>query len=267
MKTMPWSAILLIPLSLSCDESKTDGSRAPGASASSAPVLVPSASPAPAAQPAPAAPTWNKRSAGDCKPHSVDFGGDAALEREVRRKLGKETGAVTAADLAQIKSINLANGKVHQIDPCIFPMFTSLKDLFLGAGEYDDLTPIQKLTTLEALRISLSQVKDLRPIEGLKRLDRLDLSHTLIGDEQLKSVASLVNVTELMLDEDQISDLSPVANMKKLERLSIKKTLVKSLAPLAQLKSLKFLYIADTPVNDITPVQPMMSNGMKLIQN
>ena len=55
--------------------------------------------------------------------------------------------------------------------------------------------------------------------------------------------------------------------MKKLERLSIKKTMVKSLAPLAQTKTLKFLYIADTPVSDITPVQPLISNGMKLVQN
>ncbi len=266
MKTMTLGAMLLFQLALACDEPKSDTNKAPSAPQPSAAVALPSAPPAATAAPV-AAPTWNKRSASDCKPHVVDFGDDAALEHEVRRKLGKETGAITPADLAQIKSINLANSKVHQIDPCVFPMFTSLKDLFLGAGEYDDLTPIQKLTTLEALRVSLSQVKDLRPIEGLKRLDRLDLAHTLVGDDQMKSLASLVNVTELMLDEDQISDLSPVASMKKLERLSIKKTLVKNLAPLSQLKSLKFLYIADTPVSDITPVQPLIANGMKLIQN
>jgi internalin A len=130
-----------------------------------------------------------------------------------------------------------------------------------------DLTPIQKLTTLESLRAASSPLKDLRPIEGLKRLDRLDLSHTLVGDEELKTVGALVNLTELMLDEDQISDLTPVANLKKLMRLSIKKTQVKNLAPLAGIKTLKFLYIAETPVTDITPVQPLISGGMKLIQN
>jgi internalin A len=210
------------------------------------------------------------RTAADCKPHpaTVDFGDDAALEAEVRRKLGKTTGNVTPADLATIKSINLASAKaVHQIDPCVFPMFTSMKDLFLGPGDYDDLSPLQKITTLESLRASLSQVKDLHPIEGLKRLDRLDISHTLVGDDNLKSLASLINVTELMLDEDTITDLTPIAAMKKLERLSIKKTGVKSLAPLAQMKSMKFLYIADTPISDISPVQPLMSNGMKLVQN
>jgi internalin A len=258
--------VLCVLLSLTaCDEAKTS---APGSES-----VAPAASPPPA-RPAPPPPppdpikTVKKKLASECKPHpsSVDFDEDAALEHEVRRKLGKDGGAITPADLATIKSINLVNTQVHQIDPCIFPMFTSLKDLFLGNGEYDDLTPIQKLTTLESLRLSFSVVKDIHTLEGLKRMDRLDLSHTLVGDDDLKALASLVNLTELQLDEDSISDLTPIANLKKLERLSIKKTEVKSLAPLAMLKTLKFLYIADTPVSDISPVQPLIAGGMKLIQ-
>jgi Leucine-rich repeat (LRR) protein len=146
-------------------------------------------------------------------------------------------------------------------------MFTSVKDIFLGPGEYDDLTPLQKLTTLMSLRVSLSQVKDLHAIEGLKAMDRLDISHTQIGDDQLKIVGAMANITELMLDEDNVTDISPLANLNKLEKLSLKKTGVKSLAPLAQSKTLKFLWIADTPVSDITPVQPLIAHGLKLIQN
>jgi internalin A len=266
MKTAILAALFLSPAMIACDEPKVDSSTAPEAAASVAPAPTPT--PTQTAAPAPA-PTFVKKTAADCKPHpaAIDFGEDAALEKEVRRKLGKDKGPIAPSDLAQIKSINLANAPTHQIDPCIFPMFTSLKDLFLGPGEYDDLSPLQKLTTLESLRASLSQVKDLHPLEGLKRLDRLDLSHTLIGDDNLKSVGSLVNVTELMLDEDSISDLTPVSNMKKLERLSIKKTRVQNLAPIAGIRTLKFLYIADTTVADISPVQPLISGGMKLVQN
>jgi internalin A len=264
MKTAILAALFLSPAMIACDEPKTDSSTAPEAAASVAPAPTPTETAAPAPTP-----TFVKKTAADCKPHpaAIDFGEDAALEKEVRRKTGKDKGPISPSDLAQIKSINLANAPTHQIDPCIFPMFTSLKDLFLGPGEYDDLSPLQKLTTLESLRASLSQVKDLHPIEGLKRLDRLDLSHTLIGDDNLKSVGSLVNVTELMLDEDSISDLTPVSNMKKLERLSIKKTRVQNLAPIAGIRTLKFLYIADTTVADISPVQPLISGGMKLVQN
>ncbi|HEY5243837.1 MAG TPA: leucine-rich repeat domain-containing protein [Polyangiaceae bacterium] len=267
MKTTFAAACLLASTVFACDENKYDKFLAEAASSATAPVPTPAV--VPSAAPSASTPAWTKKSAADCKPHpaSIDFGGDAALEAEVRKKLGKDAGAITPADLGQIKSINLATAKVHQIDPCIFPMFTIVKDVFLGPGEYDDLTPLQKLTTLESLRLSFSQVKDLHAIEGLKALDRLDISHTLVGDEQLKSVGSLVNVTELMLDEDAISDISPLANLKKLFRLSLKKTGVKSLAPLSQLKTLKFLYIADTPVTDITPVQPLVPGGLKIIQN
>ncbi len=230
--------------------------------------------PQPTATPPPPAPTWKKRLATDCPSHptTIDFGDQTALEHEVRRKLGKDPpAAITPSDLAQIKSINLSNAQgsqqIHQIDPCVFPMFTSLKDLFFGPGDYEDLTPIQKLTTLESLRVASSPLKDLRPIEGLKRMDRLDLAHTLIEDNELKTVGALVNLTELMLDEDAITDLTPIANLKKLERLSIKRTQVANLAPLASLKKLKFLYIAETPVSDISPVQPLMAGGMKLVQN
>jgi Leucine-rich repeat (LRR) protein len=263
------AAFLFASTALACDEGKYDKYLAEASVSASATPTLPAPAAPPSVAPSASAAAWKKRDAADCKPHpaSVDFGEDAALEAEVRRKLGKDTGALTPGDLAQIRSINLSTGKVHQIDPCVFPMFTSLKDLFLGRGDYDDLTPLQKLTTLETLRVSTSQVKDLHAIEGLKRMDRLDISHTLVGDEQLKSVGLLVNVTDLMLDEDNVTDLSPLVNLKKLVRLSLKKTGAKSLAPLAQTKTLKFLYIADTPITDITPVQPLIASGMKLLQN
>jgi internalin A len=260
-------ACLFASTAMGCDENKYDKYLAEAASSAAPPAPLPTtlASAAPSA----AAPAFVKKNAADCKPHpaTIDFGGDAALEAEVRKKTGKDTGPITPADLAQIKSINISTGKVHQIDPCIFPMLTAVKDIFLGPGEYDDLTPLQKLTTLMSLRLSYSQVKDLHAIEGLKSMDRLDISHTLVGDDQLKSVGSLVNVTELMLDEDTVSDLTPIANLKKLEKLSLKKTGVKDLTPVSQIKTLKFLWIADTPVTDITPVQPLIGHGLKLIQN
>jgi internalin A len=267
MKTPVLAALTLLALAVACDEPKTNEASPAEAAAAVAPTPSPSAPPPP---PAPPPPAFVKKNASDCKPHpaTVDFTDNAALEKEVRRKLQKDTGPISPSELAQIKSINLTTQEpIHQIDPCIFPMFTAVKDLFLGQGDYDSLAPIQKLTAIEALRASISHVKDLRPIEGLKRMDRLDLSHTLIGDDDLKSVGQLVNVTELMLDEDSISDLTPIANLKKLERLSIKNTRVQNLVPIAGLHSLKFLYIAGSAVSDISPVQPLVAHGMRLLQN
>ena len=213
MRTILLGALLAAAALAACDEHKYDAILAESGASATA-VALPTTTATPSAT-ASAAATWKKRSASDCKPNpaTIDFGGDAALEAEVRKKLGKDAGAITPADLALIKSINLSTAKVHQIDPCVFPLLTSLKDLFLGPGEYDDLIPIQKLATLESLRLSYSHVKDLHAIEGLKRMDRLDISHTLVGDDELKSVGSLTNVTELMLDED-----SPIAARRRRRR-------------------------------------------------
>jgi internalin A len=266
MKMAILGAILLLPMAMACDEPSSESPAAPEAAAAAVPAPAPAPTPS---ETAPPAPKFVKKSLADCKPHptEIDFGEDALLEKEVRRKLSKDKGPITPSDLAQIKSINLSSSTIHQVDPCIFPMFTGIKDLFLGPGEYDDLTPIQKLTTLESLGASNSAVKNLHPIEGLKRLDRLDLSHSLVDDDNLKSLGTLINVTELMLDENTVSDLTPIGNMKKLQKLSIKKTQVQNLAPIAGIKTLKFLYIADSAVTDISPVQSLVSGGMKLMQN
>jgi internalin A len=269
------AVVLLASASVfACDDPNDKAKGAAAApSASAAPVAssVPPVAP-PAPPSAAPAPTWTKKMAADCKPHpsTIDFGSDGTtLEGQVRLKLSKAKGDITPADLGQVKSIDLTRttGPLHQLDPCIFPMFSSLKFLYLGQGDYDDISPIAKLSTLEGLRLSLSRVKDLHNIEGLKSLDQLDLSHTLIGDPELKSVAGLVNVTELMLDDDNVGDLTPLSSLKKLQKLSIKNTLVKDLTPIASLKTLKILYIAGSAVSDISPVQPLMNGGMKLIQN
>jgi internalin A len=257
---------------LGCDEHKYDNEIAEAAAAASASAAAAASAKAAMAALASAvasaapAPTWTRKNAADCKPHpaTIDFTDQPGLEKEVRKKASKDTGPITPADLAQIKSINVTSAKIHQIDPCIFPMFSSLKGCFLGAGDYDDLTPLQKLTGLQDLNVSTSQVKDLHAIEGLKQLDRLDLSHTLVGDEQLKSVASLVNLTELTLDETGITDITPLSALTKLTLLSIKKTNVSSLAPIAGIKTLKKLYIAGSNVTDITPVQAATASGLKI---
>jgi internalin A len=211
-----------------------------------------------------------KKKASECKvnPQALDFSDAKMLENEVRRKLSKDKGTLTAADLAQVHSLNLTiapGATLDQIDPCLLPLFSGIKDLFLPQGDYDDLSPIGGLSNLVSLRAAHSKVTELHSLEKLNHLDRLDISHTSINDDSLKSIAGLTNLTELMLDEDDITDLSALSNMKKLERLSIKKTGVKNLQPLRDLKKLRFLYIEGTPIDDITPVQPLMGMGMKLV--
>jgi hypothetical protein len=50
---------------------------------------------------------------------AVDFHGNVALEAEVRRKLQRDAGTITQADLKTIKSINLSQAQTDTLDPCV----------------------------------------------------------------------------------------------------------------------------------------------------
>jgi internalin A len=235
--------------------------------APSASIAIPVASVASAAPIAAALPPPKKKREFKCddKASTVDFHGDAALEAEVRLKLSKKpSDPISKSELANVKSLNLTKNGHHvdDLDPCVMPLFTGLKDLFLGEGELDDLTPIQTLTTLESLRASGTHIKDLRPISHLGKLDRLDLSKTPIVDiEPLKTLTAL---TELQLDDTSVEDITPLANMKKLQKLHLRNTPVKNLAPLKDLRDLRLLEVQGTPVVDTSMLQPLVAHGLQI---
>jgi internalin A len=193
---------------------------------------------------------------------AVDFHGNTALEAEVRRKLQRDAGAITQSDLKAIKSINLSQVPTDSLDPCVFPLFTGVKDLFLGRGELDDLTPLSTLSQLVTLRASLNKVTDLKPLEKMTQMDRLDLAHTGIHD--IGPLSNMTALTELELDGDEVTDLTPLANVKTLERLSIRDTPVVDLSPLKNLKKLRFVYIEGAPIADTNVLNGI--SGLKIVR-
>src|SRR5690606_32975757 len=100
---------------------------------------------------------------------------DSELEQAMRFKLQKQTGDLTKADLKRLTSLNLSQMKVHDLDICLFPHMTNLKELFLGPGDLDDLSPIENATKLESLRASLNKVEDIAPLSKMTNMERLDL--------------------------------------------------------------------------------------------
>lgn len=247
-----------------CDQKKETSSAA--ASASAAASVAPPPAPAPietAAASAEIAPP-KKKEPKVCPPTKVvDFGGNALLEAQVRLKTSKPKGDISVAELSKVKSLNLSQGKIDELDACIFPHFTGLKELFLGPGKLEDLGPIEGLKNLESLRASLNQVADLSPLAKLTKMDRLDLGHTRATD--LRPLSGMEALTELQLDDTPVSDLKPLAELKKLERLSVQRTSVKDLTPLKGLTSLKFLYVSGAPIDDKFVLSPLMGHGLKIV--
>jgi internalin A len=253
---------LVLSLSACDDPPKTD--TAASASAAPAHSVAPPPAPTQAPEAAPAAPPKVTKKLEDCpKGPNVEFE-QKEIEAEIRKKLQKPDGALTQADLKKVKSLNLSNVKLAGLDVCVFSQLTGLKDLFLGPGEYDDLSPIAAAKDLESLAASRNQVKDLTPIAKLTKLDRLDLGRSQVSD--LKPIAGLTSLTELALDDCPVEDVSPLVKMTKLEKLSIQRTKVKDASPLKALKKLKFLYVNGTPADeDGLTLAPVRGNGTKVI--
>jgi internalin A len=221
--------------------------------------------PVPAASSAPAPAPKPKKQLADCpKGPAVTFE-QKAIEDEVRRKVQKPSGDITTADLKKLKSFNLSQVKgIEYLDPCIFAHATNLKELFLGEGTFDDLSPIAGATQLESLRASINQVSDLKPLAKLKKLDRLDLGRTQVKD--LGPLSDLLSLTELSLDGTQVEDLAPLAKLSQLETLSVKGTKVKDLSPLDGLKKLKSVDGRDTPADeDPMNFAKLRGRGVKIV--
>lgn len=201
-----------------------------------------------AKQPDEVAPTPIEKKPVVCPPAPKVAFGDAALEAEVRRKAGKPEGELSAADLRKIRSVDLtrSGAKVERLDPCVFPLLTNLRHLYIGRGSITDLTPLQGLTKLEGLRISMNPVSDITPLAGMSQMDRLDLGRTQVRD--LAPLKNLKKLTELMLDDTPIDDVTALAGLTNLERLSIKRTRVSDVSPLRSLLELKFLYVGGSPL-------------------
>jgi internalin A len=256
----------LLPLALclvACDEPASPtsaASAAPAASVAAAPASV--IAPQPAAAVAP--PAKPKKKLEDC-PKGAQVSFDVpAIEQAVRDKLPKKEGTITKADLSRLRSLNLSQLELSELDICLFSAMTGLKELALGRGSYDDLSPIAGATKLESLRASISQVRDLSPLSKMTKMDRLDLGRTQVAD--LAPLAAMTELTELQLDDTPVDDVTVLAKLTKLQNLSIKRTRVKDVSALKPLKKLKFLYVNGAPVDE----NPMglgavRANGTKVI--
>jgi internalin A len=260
-----FAVFALVSLSLAACEDKPKEEAKPAETAAAAPAATPSAAavaPAPKEEPKAAKP---KKQLSDCPKGNVVTFDEKGIEDEVRRKLPKPTGDITTADLKKLKSFNMSQVKgVEQLDVCIFSHMTGLKELFLGEGSFDDLSPIAGATNLESLRASINQVSDLKPLSKLKKLDRLDLGRTQVKD--IAPLAELTALTELQLDGTQVEDLSPLAKLTLLETLSVKGTKVKDLSPLDNLKKLKSVDGRDTPADeDPMNFAKLRGRGVKIV--
>jgi len=254
----------LVVVLTACDEDKKKAEILAKTAPTDAAIATAVVSAAPSAAPTPSATAEAPKKDLLCPPGPDLVLTDKDLEAELRIKLAKPKDPLRMSDLANVRSLNLTKKQsLDELDPCVMPKLTGLKDLFLGPGKLRDLKPIANLAGLISLRASINEVEDLKPLEKLVLLDRLDLGRTHVRD--IGPLANLVNLTELQLDGTQVSDLAPLAKAKKLERLSIKHTNVIDVSPLKGLDKLKFLYVEGCAIGNLDTIQPLVGRGLRIV--
>lgn len=117
----------------------------------------------------------------------------------------------------------------------------------IGKHDFNDASPLAKLTRLRRLDLHATQLTDLRPLAGLQKLEWLDLGFTPVVD--VSPLAELHNLTSLSLDSTQVRNVTPLAKLRKLKVLNLRATQVHDLSPLAGRTTLATLGVNLAPVS------------------
>jgi Leucine-rich repeat (LRR) protein len=134
-------------------------------------------------------------------------------------------------------------GDRFSIDLSPLEKLNSLQYLTFYIAPVKNIQPLSSLTNLEELTLEATGVCNLKPLKNLTKLRFLVISNTCVSD--LKPIKDLTNIEKLIMHNTLASDLEPLKGLVKLEDLNISGTKVSDLRPLMGLKNLRYLYIED----------------------
>ena len=135
---------------------------------------------------------------------------------------------------------------------------TSLTTLSLDSNAVSNLTPLAGLTSLTTLELSANAISNLTPLAGLTNLTNLSLNEMGSRLTDISPLAGLTNLTTLALGENAITDISPLEDLTNLTSLGLGENLrISDISSLEELTKLKNLHLSN---NAITDVSPLVSN-------
>ncbi|MDA0282251.1 MAG: protein kinase [Planctomycetota bacterium] len=195
------------------------------------------------------------------------------LKKIIAPSLGKSPHEVTAADLPEIKEIdlsgsswivdlkpleictavrriNLAHTRVSDLTSLM--SLDRLEELDLSSTEVENLAPLRGMTKLQVLKLDKSRATDLTPLRCLTLLVKLSLQETKV--DSISPLSFLLKLNSLDLAGTWVQEISSVAMMRELRALSVSRSFVTDLAPLSEITSLRSLLLSDVSAADLTPV-------------
>jgi hypothetical protein len=141
---------------------------------------------------------------------------DARLEQTVRDAVGKPTGDLLAADVADLTYLEGSSRQI--VDLGGIQCLSALTELYLGDNQISDIGPLDRLTSLEDLVLEVNGIADIGPLEGLTNLTTLSLHSNQIGDlGPLVQNTGLGDGDVVWLAENPIDMSEQAANIQALE--------------------------------------------------
>ena len=192
-------------------------------------------------------------------PGSVVHIPDPILRAAIAETLGKSPNApITVEEMEELVRLNLGDhARSRGIrDLTGLEFATNLRLLHLWYfHEFNDLSPIAGLISLESIIFGSPNISDLSPLAGLINLKKLHMNDSKVSD--LSPLAGLIKLEWIHFDPSNISDLSPLAGLINLERCCTWGSPTADLSPLAGLPKLEAVVACGAGVSDLTPLAEM----------
>ena len=184
---------------------------------------------------------------------------DPILRAAIAETLGKNPNApITVEEMEELVRLNLGDhARSRGIrDLTGLEFATNLRLLHLWYfHEFNDLSPIAGLISLESIIFGSPNISDLSPLAGLINLKKLHMNDSKVSD--LSPLAGLIKLEWIHFDPSNISDLSPLVGLINLERCCTWGSPVSDLSPLAGLTQLEAVVACGAGVSDLTPLAEM----------
>jgi len=197
---------------------------------------------------------------------------DPNLEAAIRMAINKPEGAIYAADLDGLKSLDAREKSIkditgleycinleyldlyknHITDASPLSGLIKLKHLELGGNLITDASPLSRLTNLENLNLFGNQITDVSSLSGLTNLKFLCLSINQITDAS--PLSGLTNLENLNLGANPITDLSPLSGLIKLKILDLFKNQITDASSLSGFTNLTDLDLRENQITDVSPL-------------
>lgn len=183
---------------------------------------------------------------------------DPKLEQTLKTLLQKEEQeSLTAADLSQLTSIDIANKKITSLKGLEYAVNITFLDA--SRNEITDLEPLKGLTKIKGLYLVNNKITSLDPLSGMTDLGELDISGNQVTS--LEVIKRLPRLHGLHAEHNRITDIAVLKDAVNLDVLQLNDNLISNIQPVSRLTKLKVLGLDDNQIKDLTPLRGLTGLG------